>query len=518
MFLSFAVKFRLTVVLSKRLHEFVTRLAAGWAECPFSRVDFQGAAAYSDTATLFWEYFKMVLFSVVSITRTLVVEEIASPRRAASASESAIAADEITADIFLNVLGTFRDLHFVASRMGSEGFGPWREVIVDIADWFGNRAIEAFRQGRDSLPWGIDHAARTLLSGIKTTADNPVAKSQELFCLLFVRQTFPVLGEPFVAADIMPRIDRYTRIDSHASGVPTEDVELFEVSHGIAAQLFDNAGRFRSTAESFAPKYVSLLFDGYPETIDLDLVRRSFSSVVRGLSFGAGSASASDDADITQADQGSPEDAIALADRERADQATGETDMEDADAVRHCMDRLYDEIESRTNILREAKEKALEPTDWTEARRRDAEFLMQIIEAVRNGATTGGDGTDAWARFLKLPKGDLTRVAAERGQLMVILIDQIRSVSLELLPELLDAIREELLLTDQIERGDSPLWRFAFNAISSSRAFDATKKRYCVDWYLALTRERRAQARELELRSTEDEKQAPAEPLPTARL
>lgn len=328
--------------------------------------------------------------------------------------------------------------------------------------------------------------------------DNPVRQSQELFCLLFVRQTLPVLQESFVANQVMPRIERYTLIDPRAPGTPT-DLDLFEVGHGIAAQLFDNASHFRNVAEEFAPKYVELLFDGYPERIDFDLVRRSFSSVVRGLSFGART-TAAEDIDVTQADHslGSGEDQdLSSAEQEESGQQ-GDGEMEDVDAVRHCLDRLYDEIERRTVALRDAKDKAPDTLSWTETRRRDGQLLLSIIEALRNGAPQDLEDKGAWSQFLKLPKDDLSRVAAERGQLMVVLIDQIRSVSLEVLPELLDALGEELLLTDQIDgEENSPLWKFAFNAISSSRAFDATKKRYCVDWYLRLSAQRRAQLREL---------------------
>lgn len=154
------------LVSTHRLRAFVGNLAAEWSTCPFSNPQIQTNPSHSETATLFWEYFKMVLFSVVSITRTLVVDEIASPRRAASASDAAIAADQTTAAVFVNVLETFRDLHFVASRMGSEGFGPWREVIVDIADWFGDRVAEENRKEGEGQGWGMDSAVRALFEGM----------------------------------------------------------------------------------------------------------------------------------------------------------------------------------------------------------------------------------------------------------------------------------------------------------------------------------------------------------------
>lgn len=499
----------------KRLQSFVTALCSQWSHCPFSQPETQAVEAYAQTATLFWDYLKMVLFAVVSILRTLVVEEIASPRRAASVSQSVIAADSITAEVFLHVLVIFRDLHFVASRMGSEGFGPWREVIVDIADWFGDRSAERGANDGARQPWGLDSALRNMFDGVlkveqgKTQlayfrsdwptlvpAANPVRKSQELFNLLFARQTLPALDEDVVATELMPRIETLIRIDSRAPGIPTEDVELFEVAHGLSGQLFDHAGLFRSTALGFAPKYVALLFDGYPDKIDLDLIRRSYTSVIRGLSFGA-AAGASDDVDITRDDVEAVDVATQLP---PAEERNGGADMDDVEVIRLCLDRLYDEIDERSQALLQAAEKDGYSSTWIANRHKDAEFVVAIIEAVRNGAASNPeDDENAWAEFLRLPKGDLSRTCAERGQLVVMLIDQIRSVSLELLPELLDAIRDELLLTDRIERGDSPLWRFAFNAISSSRAFDATKKRYCVDWYLTLMKERRAPKQKHEL-------------------
>ncbi|KAI9015550.1 hypothetical protein DFJ74DRAFT_268650 [Hyaloraphidium curvatum] len=506
----------------ERLRVFACGLCESWAGCPFSRSETQGAQAFEQTSTLFWEYFKTVLFSVVSMTRTLVGDEIASPRRAGSASATVMAADATTARTFVSILETFRDLHFVASRLGSEGFGPWREVIVDIADWFADRAAEtsSSRGEASAEDWGIQHSARALFGGIISALDdNVVRKSQELFCLLYARQTLPVLEEPLVAADVLPRMQRYTASPPAEAAFLPEDLDLFEVSHGIARLLFEHAARFRRTTATFAPKYVAQLFDvssgrhrvfvvevtglafqGYPTRIDLDLLRQSYTAVIRGLSFGV-SVAAGEDIDITQSDARSSaeEDAPEEVPPDETGEAA-EMDAAQTDVVRLCLERLYGEVDRRTSAIRAMKEgTGANAEDWEEARRKDAEFLLQIIEAVRNGAFApadrASDDGNAWSKFLRLPKSDPTRIVAERGQLMVVLIDQIRSVTLELLPEVLDVIRDEMLQTDVLEGEGSPLWNFVFNAISSSRAFDATKKRYCVDWYLSLVKDRKEQLR-----------------------
>ncbi|KAJ3173088.1 hypothetical protein HDU88_004547 [Geranomyces variabilis] len=485
-----------------------------------------------------WQYLKTVLFVTTAITHTFVDVLLVEPPLAARGSESARSAyDEHSAAAVGAALQAFSSLHFVTARFGLSGFKSWHDSLQGLAVWIEERDAERESQGRF-----VDEMLATVAPTYRGifVHPNPLQKTRLMFYLIFSRLLLRSLSPSYVADEVLPRLYPYL---TYNKAVPSyrltvEDKDLFELSHAMSVTLFEHAGKFASLVAEFAGWYATMLIERFPDPIDFDLFRQSFSTMIKSLSTIKPSRSANGDAyedDFEEADEieksarpsrsgretDYAEDMLQTAtrrgDRNAGPAAASDADADDAqDMVRAerteegdfiawmCIARLADAIH-RLSIQIEASGKAppardSAPPDVLSPPPPPQSRLERILAA-----------------------SPITALVTRRDQIAMVLFDQIATVGLAGLEPLLATVRHIILggpvgysvpfaHDDDDESGDfglvetlatvpgvgtqtnphrSPLWQSLFDAVGHYRGFDYTRRERCVQWYLATLRDAR---------------------------
>ncbi|KXS18831.1 hypothetical protein M427DRAFT_177152 [Gonapodya prolifera JEL478] len=337
-----------------------------------------------------------------------------------------------------------------------------------------------------------------------------------------------------------------------------EDQDLFEAAHAICTGIYEHNQRYKTLIVDFAPFYTNALLESFPDPVDFDLLRRCFTSVVRGLSsastfhYSASTFVAGNE----KVDQSREErnDSLGLGGPQKVEDvgkaSDGQTVDVDSFAVEGlderdltawtCILLLARGIISRQIAVESAENKLKSSEEAEQDRVKDAAFLVDVINAAREGNTRSGTDNkeSSWTKLLMMEPGNVSRQRVERGQLAILLFDQIRAVSLRTLDPLLFLIEGLMLdgrIPPELEDGiistdngsvgagsnstqnddglgyglglevrpieGNPLWKSLFDAISTERNFDFTKKRRCIEFYLGLVREAKEVFTKLDIQS-----------------
>ncbi|KAJ3343044.1 hypothetical protein HDU93_000214 [Gonapodya sp. JEL0774] len=540
--------------------ESMLQLSTSWEDCPLSLSRNQKSPAFEQTSTILWSQFRPIIFVVVAIGRELVEalslisstrafhnKEVLDVHSTSATSEERVSLKEPT---FLHrmlrcanlLLRSLQQGHFITCRFGTEGFGMWRELFQDTVAFLLMKRREHIA-GAITATAGDDlmeRMAKDLIpkdQGIRAD-QNPVPKSRVLFLFTFVRQSLSYLTENVIDRDILVKAVPFLNVDPKAPERDPEDQDLFEAAHAVCTGIYENNQRYQNLITAFAPFYTSLLLREFPHPIDFDLLRRCFTSVIRGLSsassfhysastFVAGNERVDNEERVeslgitgpTDREDGAKKQEDVLTTNQTIDTVT--LDERDLTAWT-CIMKLAHQILDLQLTIERAENAPRSLNEVEQDRQKDAAFLIEVITAARSGSiqSSADNKEGAWTRFLSMDPAQISRQRIERGQLAVLLFDQIRAVGLRTLDPLLCLIEGLMLdgrvppeleeveerkqdLNQAVDRGllgyglgleveqieSNPLWKSLFDAISTERNFDFTKKRRCIDFYLGLLKE-----------------------------
>ncbi|KAJ3417354.1 hypothetical protein HDV05_004819 [Chytridiales sp. JEL 0842] len=291
--------------------QFSEKLYNDWEECGIG--ERQDQTAVECTKALFG-HFRLCLFSVTLIFKSvleaiedvppLTAYELETERQmrqlVASEGRSAKRLPTSTGPsasrIAAGILKAFGDLHFVTCRFGADGFKTWNGV-------FGS-AVEMLKDAAKGDVGGSDVERADVIikpvdlvmglleaDGAKSQGRveyTTIRKSRLLYNLFLIQRTATSIPESLLTSQVLPLLFPYlhyytmpkdTRVTPSA-----DDKDLFELSHELLVIVFQHVHKFKRLVEDFAPWYADLLIKNYPEPIDLDLFRRSFSYMIKALS------------------------------------------------------------------------------------------------------------------------------------------------------------------------------------------------------------------------------------------
>ncbi|KAJ3172792.1 hypothetical protein HDU87_007794 [Geranomyces variabilis] len=503
-----------------------------------------------------WQYLKTVLFVTTAITHTFVDVLLAvEPPLATRGSETArLSYDQHAAAAVSAALEAFSSLHFVTARFGLSGFKTWHDSLQGLAVWIEERDAERQGQGR-SVDEMLEAGAPTY-RGI-FVHPNPLVKTRLMFYLIFARLLLRSLSPSYVADEVLPRLYPYLTYNVAVPNyvLTVEDKDLFELSHAVSVTLFEHAGKFASLVAEFAGWYATMLIEityaaktfasiahlalclqRFPDPIDFDLFRQSFSTMIKSLSTIKPSRSANEDkADAYEDDL---EDADEYQKPARSSRSGRETD--------HSEDMLH------TTTRRGERNAGLAATSDLDAdvapdmmraeRTEEGDFiawmciarLADAIHRLSIQIDAGGKTPPAGDHSpLPPPQSRLERILAaspttalvtRRDQIAMVLFDQIATVGLAGLEPLLATVRHVMLggpvgysvpfarddneydaaeiglvetlarvpgIGTQTNPDRSRLWQSLFDAVGHYRGFDYTRRERCAQWYLATLRDAR---------------------------
>ncbi|KAI8922356.1 hypothetical protein DFJ77DRAFT_436677 [Powellomyces hirtus] len=235
-----------------------------------------------------WQYLKTVLFVTTVIAHSfadILLDE--EPPKLGHTPESKSCARQAVQ----HVLQSFASLHFVTARFGLGGFKIWQETLQALVTWVEERSFEA--NGGLSRNSGTgtalaDEIVRSIAPAYRGIYVHPNAllKTRLIFFLTVCRLLLRHLSPAFVSDQLLPRIYPYLTFNTPMRSyvLTVEDKDLFELSHAACITLFESAGWFTPLVSEFAGWYSTMLIARFPDPIDFDLMRRSFTTMIKSLS------------------------------------------------------------------------------------------------------------------------------------------------------------------------------------------------------------------------------------------
>ncbi|KAJ3160404.1 hypothetical protein HDU86_000738 [Geranomyces michiganensis] len=474
---------------------------------------------------------------------------------------------------------THENWNLVEHPITEERFKTWHDSLQGLAIWIEERDAE--RQSEGAFVAEMLAVITPTYRGI-FVHPNALLKSRLMFYLIISRLLLRSLSSSYVADDILPRLYPYLtyNVAVPSYSLTAEDKDLFELSHAVSITLFEHAGKFASLVAEFSGWYATVLIERFPEPIDFDLFRQSFSTMIKSLStikpsnslvkdteddYDDGFADPDEDQKAARLprsgrDAEHAEDMLPAPTRRSGDRDAGHgaalntngDDMHDlARAERTaegdfiawmCIARLADAIH-RLSIQIDAsgKSAALSETAATTATR-DHAFPD----------TPPRPPSSSQSRLERiLAASPTTALFARRDQIVIVLFDQISTIGLPGLEPLLATVRHIMLggpvgysvpfayNDDDSDAGSIgpteelasvpgagtqtnpdrlPLWQSLFDAVAHYRGFDYTRRERCAQWYLDTLSEARRVWKERTPPNRPPEAMAPIHPELRAKL
>ncbi|KAJ3009817.1 hypothetical protein HKX48_007735 [Thoreauomyces humboldtii] len=501
----------------------------------------QAPTMTSDMSGSLWQYLKTALFVETVIAHAfsdaLLYHE--PPSRTHDNSDSWELYSRCSREAVRNVFATFSSLHFVTARFGLAGFPTWQTALQGLAEWIDRHDNQMSTAG--GFANEVVRAVSPNYRGIYVHP-SPLVKDKLIFYLTVSRLLLRRLSPDYVEHELLPRLYPYLTFNmAIRSYEPTvEDKDLFELAHASVVSLFESDGRHASLAASFAPWYSSVLIERFPVPIDFDLMRRSFTVMVRGLSTNSSRVSRrrptkgfGDEEEDEDGEEGAPTRLLRNARKVIGESEELSTATTASRQRRHAVDRTQvndDDDDPSTSGDVQAEEEG-ELVAWTcVARLADAIYRLSLDDPKTSppledltdspGSTTSLASTERYTAILAASPPTAARI--REGQLATVLFDQISTIALVGLPPLLTTIRHLLLggpdaarylgglLTDEPDEDraftmpDIPglgaetdpdrslVWKSLFDTVAHYRGFDYTRREACAQWYLSVLEEARA--------------------------
>ncbi|KAI8830847.1 hypothetical protein BC829DRAFT_410130 [Chytridium lagenaria] len=531
-----------TLEVVKRISEFCWSLASVWEASALLQT-----GKDDEYVKKLFHHFKLCLFACTSVFKAIssvlldeaavvsVLNESAErntpePSPEDAETELSTSTREIAASIAITILRTLSQIHFVTVKFGGggAGFRAWRDVFDDTIEVLINISVESSIMdlsfvGR-SLGEGEDDTQQCLSElAMKVLASDIGSGDAEVVSRLHLR-----VHPDFIETHILPR----------AFKPDLDSIDVFESAHDLSLGILERAGNNPHIVKKFAPEYVTILLEAYHSGtggIDFDLMRRGMTYAVKGrwLRDDEESNDGEEDEESMQEGEGMMSGFVTMesrmhSGREKKSKRGGafdgleqydgldflripeedgrdhEIDMRDEGDMLawECIEKLMniiakvcDEIEKHTNTL------VLPPQH-------------RVSQPISDSGTNMTDGSTSRLEAILRAANPAVELHIKREQLATVLFDQIRTVGLSNLSNLLNVIRGVMIdgdvalrMRDEVAESDnavndsekdtkhrgwgvmtdpntSMMWKALFNAVSHARGFDYMRRTGCVNWFM----------------------------------
>ncbi|KAI9105665.1 hypothetical protein DFS34DRAFT_588970 [Phlyctochytrium arcticum] len=473
------------------------------------------SAVQQEPRTLIWQYLKTYLFVTVVIARSFTDALYATPTLSDPSRTHAQSA-------ITYIMETFSYVHFVTAKFGLGGFETWQEVVKDLVAWMAEEDIGAPKPSNVATSAAV--GANSMLEAIVPEykglepQTNPITRSRTLFFLILSRHLCGLVSEGCMTDIVLPRAYPYLTITNPDPS--SDENDMFEMSHSLCVGFIQNAPKYRTMVGEFAPWYAQLLVENFPTPIDYDLLRRTFALVIKSLA-----TYSSPRRKRTARNKGKSEKLQSIESLNFSKSNNSKSTFQSEDDTDSTID---DDADNDFDSLGPTEESVLQDQEgdfisWTcliHLLNRIHRLGKQISSfepnaPVEEATSTPRDSPEIGTRLQQiLELAGPTELILVRDQLIMILFDQIRTVSLRNLPALLTAVQDIMLgqsipflssVADDVEvvqvssnsqisnPDNSVLWKALFDAVSHTSGFDYTRREEGVAWYLKLLAQARKQ-------------------------
>ncbi|KAI9013054.1 hypothetical protein BC832DRAFT_590015 [Gaertneriomyces semiglobifer] len=541
--------------LLRKMNTFCINLYQQWEVSQLSD-DEAAKRIRTDLTEHAWKYLKITLYVVTMVSRGVtdaLLESATQPPEGLLAMQL--------------LMSSLSHLHFITARFGLGGFKTWQETFDSMVFWM----HRTFKAGPNSELQDLLKPVMPSYTGLSMQHASP-PKCRLLFYLSSVRRLLPYLSQNYVSQEVLPRAYPYLayRRDTADQSKPfrptADDKDLFEVAHAISVSVFEYPAKFQNLIEGFADWYALLLIQNFPDIVDFDLLRRCFSFVIKSLSrFSVTQVTTLDDDEAV-------EDGMNTAPARGRSQRDSQEHMDHDDVDES---QIMSHVNTEDDVLADIITKEDDgPSDETIARGKEGDLLAwqcllrlldrmeQLTLAIHSTTAPRSPPSQTDSPLSRreeiLSMAPTVGLIMQRDQLMIVLVDQLRTISLSGLDSLLMIVKslllegclprsfralllnptatdDDTLLGDEDDRTwiglgietdpeNSPIWKAVYDAVGHSRGFDYTRRQRCIQWYLSTldeakeARERRKVARKEELQIETGSNLAAPEPVLRAKL
>nr|KAJ3420426.1 hypothetical protein HK105_005680 [Polyrhizophydium stewartii] len=393
---------------------------------------------------------------------------------------------QATLELSSRAIEVFSCLHFITSQYGLEGFDQW------------TRWMAVFCSAVARVPGASEALALRCLPG-------PPLAGPEL--KLLAEQVFP-LARPYAAMAHEKAADADWKPD-------VDTLDAFDASHSLHLKLFECSSLHRALACSMAPAYVGTLLNLFPKRVDAEMLGLCFGTVIKafGQVFFSGAiepsalilgrshqrhalgdaqtpggepaASEANTSDVVLRAADVAASDHAAASEERVASGWEGLDLEARKVAQACIDLLLQRIHDLSEHSGPAARGAggsiqASPSPLSEGAA--ATLVPKLSDAAKRARV---------ADILAASEA-VSRVVLH-DQLLMVLFEQLNTVSLLLLPDLMAEIADLLIGNDArgiagcgLTKAHSPLWQALFKAVSEDGRVDYTRRLHLVEWYMDL--------------------------------
>ncbi|KAJ3260464.1 hypothetical protein HK103_000606 [Boothiomyces macroporosus] len=447
-------KYRQVQGIFEKLRMFNRDLSISWQECSFSAVE-----PNKENEALIkkiWKYFQIVLFSYL-----VIIDPFSNIVKRRFLKKEDVAPSVIL-PIVNSILITLQSLNFIISRFGSGGLPQFDSIYaVLIATILKISTLPEFKaQNRQTLELLFEN----IYSSDSTT--NPTLLARQSFYLQTSGKFIDFVGDDYIGKVLDFARPRLIPLNSpRNTATPSENelavLDLTESAHSVFLDLFATSTLHQKIVREVTIPYVE------------QLLTDSFRRVIRGLCDFSG---------IYDHPIQKKRSLLVFEDESFKFNIIEEPDYE----FKAHVDDLAHELWAK------------EATDLSwKAILLLVDFIADPSKIIEQKKETNSSNNNA-ADLLNFNKEVVS--SSNQIRLLRILFEQISTVSLAKLPELLSLVRKLMLYGPNskdefdgfgisIDPANSVVWNYLFDSISDHSRVDYTRRYDVVIWYLALYKE-----------------------------
>ncbi|KAL5037361.1 hypothetical protein BDV3_006862 [Batrachochytrium dendrobatidis] len=387
------------------------------------------------------------------------------------------------------------NLHFIISQFGIDGVSLWVQLMDTFCDILSYSQFKSIQTLEICAPKSKANLANL----------SPIEQSQSLFYLLLAGRLIKALDGDYISTCILPIAHSYifqeknappfTELESTASAL-----DLFDSAHSVYLKLFECSFLHRSLVCQIAPDYADILLKLFPKFMDYEALCLCFNVTMKGFGETFFANPAMHTGNYTNKDEFKHDLHI-----EMPINNTGQTDLKTASdtQVEHFKDTKNF---SKYNVgcIDLPTRYALE-TQAETASRKCISLLLDAIHqlteihqdspnALHTDSPTACDAKSKSSQSRLesiLATSKPTAMFLQRNQLIMLLLDQLHTVSLAMLPGLMQHISDLFIESiavsmDCVSLLESPLWQSLFKTVSGDTMIDYTRRVYTAEWYMRL--------------------------------
>ncbi|KAL2918604.1 hypothetical protein HK105_202005 [Polyrhizophydium stewartii] len=489
----------------ERLHAFASKLFLQWSRSMFS---FDAAEPVPENRKALidglFKHLQRTLLAVVTILGNIGFLVLADLE---NVIQHGTQLPQATLELSSRAIEVFSCLHFITSQYGLEGFDQW------------TRWMAVFCSAVARVPGASEALALRCLPG-PPLAGPELKRARVLFFLLLASRLLRSLPTELLAEQVFPLARPYAAMAhekaADADWKPDVDtLDAFDASHSLHLKLFECSSLHRALACSMAPAYVGTLLNLFPKRVDAEMLGLCFGTVIKafGQVFFSGAiepsalilgrshqrhalgdaqtpggepaASEANTSDVVLRAADVAASDHAAASEERVASGWEGLDLEARKVAQACIDLLLQRIHDLSEHSGPAARGAggsiqASPSPLSEGAA--ATLVPKLSDAAKRARV---------ADILAASEA-VSRVVLH-DQLLMVLFEQLNTVSLLLLPDLMAEIADLLIGNDArgiagcgLTKAHSPLWQALFKAVSEDGRVDYTRRLHLVEWYMDL--------------------------------